>query len=87
MTQAAEVVGALARITVPGGQWPGLLDFLYGCSRSPAVEHREVRVCVCVCVRVCFEKKGGGGEVEQGTPAREPRLLRLRSRAPHGCKP
>jgi hypothetical protein len=38
----ADVVAATARVTVPEGQWPGLMDFLHQCSRADSAEHREV---------------------------------------------
>lgn len=38
----ADVVGIVARITVPSNAWPELLDFLFQCTNSQNVEHREV---------------------------------------------
>ncbi|WIA30405.1 hypothetical protein OEZ86_000490 [Tetradesmus obliquus] len=38
----ADVVAATARLTVPEGQWPGLMDFLHQCSRADSADHREV---------------------------------------------
>jgi hypothetical protein len=38
----ADVVAATARVTVPEGQWPGLMDFLHQCSRADSADHREV---------------------------------------------
>jgi len=38
----ANLVGIVARITVPSSQWPELLDFLFQCTNSQVVEHREV---------------------------------------------
>lgn len=38
----ADVVASVAHLTVPQGQWPGLLEFLHQCSRADSAEHREV---------------------------------------------
>jgi hypothetical protein len=38
----ADVVGIVARIVVPSNEWPELLDFLFQCTNSQNVEHREV---------------------------------------------
>jgi hypothetical protein len=41
-TSVADVVGVVAKHTVPAGQWPELLGFLHQCSQSANAEHREV---------------------------------------------
>jgi hypothetical protein len=41
-TSVADVVGVVAKHTVPAGQWPELLGFLHQCSQSGNAEHREV---------------------------------------------
>ncbi|MEW5308809.1 MAG: hypothetical protein WDW38_000740 [Sanguina aurantia] len=38
----ADVVGVIAKHTVPRNEWPELLGFLQQCSTSPKHEHREV---------------------------------------------
>eukprot|EP00878_Enallax_costatus_P030791 GHUV01033582.1.p1 GENE.GHUV01033582.1~~GHUV01033582.1.p1 ORF type:complete len:279 (+),score=76.17 GHUV01033582.1:252-1088(+) len=38
----ADVVASVAHLTLPQGQWPGLLEFLHQCSRADSAEHREV---------------------------------------------
>eukprot|EP01087_Luapelamoeba_hula_P011655 TRINITY_DN3193_c0_g1_i2.p1 TRINITY_DN3193_c0_g1~~TRINITY_DN3193_c0_g1_i2.p1 ORF type:complete len:806 (-),score=109.49 TRINITY_DN3193_c0_g1_i2:787-3204(-) len=38
----AEVIGIVARISVPLGQWPNVLDFLFQCTQSENPGHREV---------------------------------------------
>lgn len=38
----ADVVGVIAKHTVPRNEWPELLGFLQQCSASPKHEHREV---------------------------------------------
>ena len=35
-------IAVIARTAVPGGQWPGLLPWLHGCTQSANEEHREV---------------------------------------------
>jgi len=39
---AADVGAAVAKLTLPGGAWPELMDFLAQCSQSSQAEHREV---------------------------------------------
>ena len=34
-------IAAVARTAVPAGQWPALLPWLHGCTRSPNEAHRE----------------------------------------------
>ena len=37
----AEVIATVAKVTLPVGQWPNLLDFLHGLSVSASPEQRE----------------------------------------------
>eukprot|EP01097_Dermamoeba_algensis_P002559 TRINITY_DN2019_c0_g1_i1.p1 TRINITY_DN2019_c0_g1~~TRINITY_DN2019_c0_g1_i1.p1 ORF type:complete len:654 (-),score=165.00 TRINITY_DN2019_c0_g1_i1:2053-3792(-) len=37
----SNLVGVIARLTVPVGKWKELLDFLFKCTQSPQTEHRE----------------------------------------------
>jgi len=38
----ANVIGCIARVLLPAGQWPELLEFLFQCTKSPSVDHREL---------------------------------------------
>lgn len=41
---AADIVGAIAKVTVPRGQWPELLGFLKQCTESSDAQHRNVGI-------------------------------------------
>ncbi|PRP78553.1 hypothetical protein PROFUN_13610 [Planoprotostelium fungivorum] len=38
----ANVISTIATVLLPAGQWPELLQFLFECTRSPQIEHREL---------------------------------------------
>lgn len=40
----ADVISIIARITVPGGAWPNLLEFLFQCTQSDQPGHRVVKL-------------------------------------------